>query len=552
MDVVTLTHPIISSVPLTAIKHWELFDARIYVVAEFSDGNIFHFYDGAHIDDWIQGKIFSGENTYDRMVALLATAIDEDSRFSATAAGAVLTITNATEGAEFEYDTLATNVDGGTDDQTIAAVQTVDPANPVDGAKAFSKISVLAGTDTATAASGTVEVTGGSGDMTSLTFMGADLLSGDAVTYDTDDDTTAEALKEAINAKTATQWPFVTATRAGPIVTITAPKGLGASANTEDFTIAGTITGTTAAMSGGADGNTITKIFVDGFSVLDYTISWYVDNSTTGTLLAATINNSPVRNSEGFVATSVNGTITITAPTTGVEFNEQTLGSTTPGTVLLTAAPSDFSGGVDTVAGATQVVEFTFGGTVEAGDAFTVALEGTDYGARSNPLTLSDKPITFRSKIYTGRDTVVHYSGIDSPDVFNEDHPTKIGAGFLSINNHSANASKFRSVGVYQDLLAIFTEGAVQLWSVSADDTQNALIQVVDKVGCIAAESVQSYGAIDLFFLDRTGVRSLRARDSSNLASMSDVGSAIDTIIQDHIRSMTEAELAACRSIIDP
>jgi len=53
----------------------------------------------------------------------------------------------------------------------------------------------------------------------------------------------------------------------------------------------------------------------------------------------------------------------------------------------------------------------------------------------------------------------------------------------------------------------------------------------------VAANSMLQFGSGDVFYLHDSGIRSLRAKDSSNAAAVSDIGSPLDPLIQNLIRS---------------
>lgn len=49
-----LQHP--DGLALARVLSWDLFSGKIYVVGEFADGSICHFYDGARVTDWSDGR----------------------------------------------------------------------------------------------------------------------------------------------------------------------------------------------------------------------------------------------------------------------------------------------------------------------------------------------------------------------------------------------------------------------------------------------------------------------------------------------------------------
>lgn len=51
-----LVNPDTPASALVRIRSWDLYAGKMYVAAEFADGNIFHFYDGVNVAFWFDGK----------------------------------------------------------------------------------------------------------------------------------------------------------------------------------------------------------------------------------------------------------------------------------------------------------------------------------------------------------------------------------------------------------------------------------------------------------------------------------------------------------------
>lgn len=204
-----LSHPD-GATAMTGLVWAENFDGKIYAVADYADGNTFHFYDGVHVQDWdvIARKVASQAT----VASALARIINERSAFSAEADGNVFTISGAA-GQTFAIVGAAT--DGSTvNDQTLTKTDTQ--------AAAAAVAEVLA--------AGSFDITGGSGgnNINSVTVNGVDVL-GAAVAWNTDAATTATDVATQINAYTSA--PNYTAAAVGATVTITATAGSGAGAN---------------------------------------------------------------------------------------------------------------------------------------------------------------------------------------------------------------------------------------------------------------------------------------------------------------------------------
>ncbi len=154
---------------------------------------------------------------------------------------------------------------------------------------------------------------------------------------------------------------------------------------------------------------------------------------------------------------------------------------------------------------------------------------------------------TFGTKMYAVSGSIMRFSALNDPT----DWSDGIGHGLLNLATHSGEAADLVGLGAYQNQLAIFARRATQIWAVDPDPDQNVRVQVLENVGSLAPRSIRSFGNVDLFFLSDTGVRSLRARDSSNLASAQDVGSPIDSLIRETI--LTEGgAVAFAESIVEP
>jgi hypothetical protein len=90
------------------------------------------------------------------------------------------------------------------------------------------------------------------------------------------------------------------------------------------------------------------------------------------------------------------------------------------------------------------------------------------------------------------------------------------------------------SLGEYFGQLVIFGERGIMFWQVDPDPAQNQYLRSVPS-SVFGPRSITGYGDGDILYLGRSGVRSLQARDSSNQARVSDVGSPIDLEIRNRI-----------------
>lgn len=115
------------------------------------------------------------------------------------------------------------------------------------------------------------------------------------------------------------------------------------------------------------------------------------------------------------------------------------------------------------------------------------------------------------------------------------------GSGAVNVSTNGLPIGEAKALADYFGQLAIFGRRAVQFYSVDADFAQNQYLRTV-KASIAAGRSVTGYGDGDIIFLGRSGIRSLQARDSSNLAAISDIGSPIDRLIEAEIIEAVEEE----------
>jgi len=209
--------------------------------------------------------------------------------------------------------------------------------------------------------------------------------------------------------------------------------------------------------------------------------------------------------------------------------------------------------GVDAVGGQPQITQFTVGGTFEVGDEFTVTLgtspNDVSFGAGGNPDEIASYAMAYRAKMYALAGSTTYYSGVNDVTLWNSDDT---GGGFTNMANQAAGSETLKAMASYYNNVAIFSENNVQIWYMDVDPTANSQIQVLNNTGTYAANSVSSFGDNDVFYLSDSGIRSLRARDSSNSASVSDVGTAIDPLVTAAVSLLTVDQKESAIGIIEP
>lgn len=217
-----------TSSTIAAILYVTTYSSKLYAIAEFADGSIYHYYDGSRVTAWDTIATANGSNA--AIAARLAAKISLDPRYVVSALASVVTIVAAIAGTAFTISASAVN-GGSVNDQTLTAA--TPQANVAAAAETPSSFQIT--------------ITGQNGGSSEL-YIGAYRYVGD-VRWAGSNALTAGAFAAAINTAIINQFAFApppgtptwTAEAVGNVVTVTAPAGLGSSANGTVFTADGTL-----------------------------------------------------------------------------------------------------------------------------------------------------------------------------------------------------------------------------------------------------------------------------------------------------------------------
>lgn len=199
-----------SGAAMTRVLDARAAGGKLYVIAQYADGNIFHFYNGSRVTDW-DGVADLGF-TYAILADWLAGLVNADVDVSASSVNNQLYMTARVPGTAFTV-TQSTTDNGGTNDQgiTLATPQVNVPA--VAAVVASTAVTLLSGT---------------TGKITGITINGLQLLAV-SVPFHTSLTQTAADLAVKINDNYTT--PNYSAVAVGQIVTISAAVGTGTTPN---------------------------------------------------------------------------------------------------------------------------------------------------------------------------------------------------------------------------------------------------------------------------------------------------------------------------------
>ncbi|WP_068314941.1 hypothetical protein [Polycladidibacter hongkongensis] len=173
--------------------------------------------------------------------------------------------------------------------------------------------------------------------------------------------------------------------------------------------------------------------------------------------------------------------------------------------------------------------------------------EGDDAPAKATAL------LTHIRKMFVAGGSVLRFSNLKKPLEFSPGSDTGVGAGFLDLSIETEGASKLTALAKYSNnQVAVFSEDSIQTWFFDPNPDLAKIGQTLEKTGTFAPRSVTAFGVDDVFYLDTSGVRSLRARDSSNSPATTDIGSAIDPLITEDIDRLGLAGVAKAIAVKEP
>lgn len=164
----------------------------------------------------------------------------------------------------------------------------------------------------------------------------------------------------------------------------------------------------------------------------------------------------------------------------------------------------------------------------------------------TNPRTI----LTHVQKAFAGAGPNLFFSAVTDATDFGAGAGS--GEGVVDMSTHSQGSEELTALAPYDQYLAVFADRTIQIWYFEPDPALSRKTQILGNTGTTATRSVTQFGDEDVFYLDRAGIRSLRARDSSNSAATQDIGSPVDPLILAALDTLTEEEVRAAIGVIEP
>lgn len=297
--------------------------------------------------------------------------------------------------------------------------------------------------------------------------------------------------------------------------------------------------------------NQVVSVTVNAVDILGGAVDWSGSNASTALRIAQQI--SAGFPSHGYSASVIGDTITVeAAPGTGATPNGLDFIATPAGNVSLTGS-TIMAGGVTEVDAVAQVETVTFAGTFEVDDIFTITINGTDYKASNGASGMGRTAYVDKNRVWSPVGSLWRYCMLNTPTVWDPANATPDNdAGFLNIATATEGNERLLVAARYQDLAAIVSEENITLYQLDQDPANFAFSTTLEHTGTKAPDSMLRYGNDDVFYLDITGIRSMRARSSSNAPFVSDIGNAIDAYVQDLTATLSKQQVADAKAAIEP
>ena len=154
----------------------------------------------------------------------------------------------------------------------------------------------------------------------------------------------------------------------------------------------------------------------------------------------------------------------------------------------------------------------------------------------------------WQQKMYRVSGPYLAFAGIGNPAITDPDDTNNAGAGFIDLTSIDSESDNLQGLELYYKQMAAFARTTTQIWNLDPDPASNSIDQVL-RIGTVSPRSVKQFGTGDVLFLSDSGIRSLKAINASMAAAVNDVGSPIDKLMIDLIRTQYGAVTQAVAEV---
>jgi hypothetical protein len=214
---------------------------------------------------------------------------------------------------------------------------------------------------------------------------------------------------------------------------------------------------------------------------------------------------------------------------------------------------ANLADGVDASAPYGLWLRFAFTGAWADGESWSLTLSADAINYTLGTGILSGTvPVfaqTLDDRLYICAGSALYFSGLgDSLSWEQQDAQ----AGFIELLNRYSTAEDLQALATYQGGLLAVQRRTVQRWAIDPAPANFQQGQVLDNIGTFAPLTVKAIGEADVYMLYDSGVRSVRVRDASNNAILSDVGVPVDKLVKANLRALSDEEKAKACGAVDP
>lgn len=192
-------------------------------------------------------------------------------------------------------------------------------------------------------------------------------------------------------------------------------------------------------------------------------------------------------------------------------------------------------------------IKLSFTGTFSKDDVYALTIAGKIYKKEGNPKAQGTFAHVEAEKIFSGADSTLYFSAVNDPTEWLK---RETGDGFIIMSTHPGGDQPLTGLAKYGQRTAVFTRSACQLWDLKPDPKQSRLTEVLYDLGCLAQQSIQSFGSAGVLFLSPNGIRELTIREQNDRPYISDIGTPINRLLMDHMAQLTQEQISNAQSII--
>jgi hypothetical protein len=154
------------------------------------------------------------------------------------------------------------------------------------------------------------------------------------------------------------------------------------------------------------------------------------------------------------------------------------------------------------------------------------------------PMDLGTFAIAHNYRMFSVQSSKLRFSETKDPAVWTD---SVLGALQIDHTMVTNRAPVLVSMADYGGDLAVFGLRHVFIWHIEVNNPdQDFKRQTIHGTGTFAPHSVTPWGQTDVMYLDISGIRSLRARDSSEQAFAADLGNMIDELVKEKVATLTD------------